>query len=78
MNAKVLKITEYNKIIDQLTELATSAPGKALCKALVPMDNLADIRYAQEETDAALQMLFRKGDISFGSNRDFGYTFGSL
>ena len=78
MNEKVLKTTEYNKIIEQLTDLATSAPGKALCKALVPMDNLADIRCAQEETDAALQMLFRKGDISFGSNRDFGYTFGSL
>ncbi len=78
MNEKVLRTTEYNKIIDQLTELATSEPGKKLCRELVPMNSLADIRYAQEETSAALQMLFRKGDVSFGSNRDFGYTFGSL
>ena len=36
------------------------------------------IRLAQEETDAALQLLIRKGNVNFGSNRDFGYTFGAL
>ena len=78
MNEKVLRIVEYNKIIDQLTENANSAPAKALCRDLRPMDNLPDIRLAQEETDAALQLLIRKGNINFGSNRDFGYTFGAL
>ena len=78
MNERVLRIVEYNKIIDQLTENANSAPGKALCKELRPMDNLPDIRLAQEETDAALQLLIRKGNVNFGSNRDFGYTFGAL
>ena len=78
MNERVLRIVEYNKIIEQLTENANSAPGKALCKELRPMDNLPDIRLAQEETDAALQLLIRKGNVNFGSNRDFGYTFGAL
>ena len=78
MNDKVLHIVEFDKILDQLTENANSAPAKALCKALRPMDNLADIRLAQEETDAALQLLIRKGNVNFGSNRDFGYMFGAL
>ena len=78
MNEKVFHIVEFNKIIDQLTENANSAPAKTLCRNLKPMDNLPDIRLAQEETDAALQLLFRKGNVNFGSNRDFGYTFGAL
>ena len=78
MNDKVLHIVEFNKIIEKLTENANSAPAKALCRELRPMDNLADIRLAQEETDAALQLLIRKGNVNFGSNRDFGYTFGAL
>ena len=78
MNERVLRIVEFNKIIEQLTENANSAPAKALCRDLKPMDNLPDIRLAQEETDAALQLLIRKGNVNFGSNRDFGYTFGAL
>ena len=78
MNDKVLHIVEFNKIIDKLAENANSAPAKALCRDLRPMDNLPDIRLAQEETDAALQLLIRKGSVNFGSNRDFGYTFGAL
>ena len=64
MNEKVLHIVEFNKIIDQLTENANSEPART--------------RLAQEETDAALQLLIRKGNVNFGSNRDFGYTFGAL
>lgn len=78
MNEKVLRVVEYNKIIEHLTELATSAPGKALCRDLLPMNNLADIRLAQNETYAALQLLLRKGNVNFGSNRDFSYTFSAL
>ena len=49
MNERVLRIVEFNKIIEQLTENANSAPAKALCRDLKPMDNLPDIRLAQEE-----------------------------
>ena len=78
MNEKVLHIVEFNKIIARLAEQANSEPAKALCRNLKPIDNLPDIRLAQEETDAALQLLLRKGNVNFGSNRDFGYTFGAL
>ena len=78
MNEKVLKTLEYNKIIDRLTEHATSDPGRRLCRELVPMDRLSDIESAQQETADALTRLFQKGSISFGSTRELGMSLRSL
>ncbi len=78
MNEKVLRVVEYDKIIDRLTQLAGSEPGRKLCRELLPMRRLSEIEHAQIETEAALSMLLRKGSISFGGNRDFSYMFGSL
>ncbi len=78
MNEKVLRIVEYQKIIQQLTDHATSAPGKALCKELMPLSSLPEIERMQQQTEDALGFLFRKGSISFGSNRDFGSAFKAL
>ena len=78
MNDKVLRITEYNRIIEQLTAHATSDPGRALCSALMPMTKLTDISRAQDETEDALGYIFRSGSISFGGNRDFTSAFRAL
>ena len=78
MNAKVLKTLEYNKIIDRLTERATSDPGRRLCRELEPMTELEEIQAAQRETADALTRLFKKGSISFGSNRELGLSLRSL
>ena len=78
MNEKVLHITEFDKIIEQLVSHADSAPGKAKCRTLLPMDSLFAINRAQEETEEALSYIFRQGSVSFGSVRDFSYTFGAL
>ena len=78
MNEKVLHIVEYDKMIARLEDHADSQPGKKLCRDLLPMDNLFDIEHAQAQTESALSHLFRKGSISFGNNRDFGYMFGAL
>ena len=40
MNNKALQILEYNKIIDRLTDKATSEPGRKLCRDLLPMTAL--------------------------------------
>ncbi len=40
MNTKVLKTLEYHKIIDTLTELAGSMPGKELCRNLLPSTDI--------------------------------------
>lgn len=70
MDQKVLQTLEYNKIIDMLTQKASSGPGRDLCKDLFPMTQLEEIKQAQQETSDALSRLFRKGHTSFGSNKD--------
>ncbi len=78
MNEKVLKTLEYTKIISRLTDHATSDPGRKLCRELVPMTGLKEIREAQRATGDALTRLFQKGSISFGSNRELGRSLKSL
>ena len=78
MNTKVLRILEYHKIIDKLIDKATSAPGRKLCKELVPMTELSEITHAQSETADALSRLFKKGSTSFGGNTELGPSIKSL
>ena len=78
MNSKVLSTLEYNTIIKRLEDKANSAPGKELCRNLLPMTNLSDIEEAQRNTADALDRLFRKGSISFGSNSDLRFALRSL
>lgn len=78
MNSKVLRVLEYHKIISQLTEKASSEPGRRLAQALVPMTDLEEIRTAQIQTADALGRLFSKGSTSFGNNKDLGMSIKSL
>lgn len=78
MNSKVLRVLEYHKIIDQLTEKATSQPGKKLTAALLPMTDPTEIEMAQTQTADALSRLFSKGSTSFGGNKDLGMSIKSL
>ena len=64
MNEKVLSTLEYTNIISMLVEHADSAPGKELCKNLLPMTSLSDIEEAQTQTQDALSRLFSKGSFS--------------
>ncbi len=70
MNAKVLKTLEYDKIIAQLTEYAASAPGKLLCRNLLPMTDYSQILAAQTETTDAAARVRMKGSLSFSGVRD--------
>ena len=78
MNKKALKTLEYDKIIDLLAARASSPMGEALCRALVPQEELDTIRRMQQETGAALNRLFKKGSISFGNARDLRSALGRL
>lgn len=70
MNQKAHKALEYNKIIDQLTEKASSPMGKELCRRLSPSTDIEEIKRLQTQTKDALTRLFQKGSISFGSVKD--------
>lgn len=78
MNKKVLRVLEYNKIIEELTQKATSEQGKKLASSMVPMTNPEEITTAQQETADALTRLFQKGSTSFGGNKDLGFAIKSL
>ena len=43
MNEKALHTLEYDKIVTLLEERATSAPGKALCRAITPLTDITRI-----------------------------------
>ncbi len=70
MNEKALRILEYNKIIEKLTECASSPMGKDLCKKLMPSTDLGEICRTQMETSDALTRIYAKGSISFSGLKD--------
>ncbi len=70
MNEKALRVLEYHKIIEKLTEYAGSEMGKTLCKNLMPSSNLGEICQAQTETSDALARIYAKGSISFSGLKD--------
>ena len=78
MNEKVLQTLEYTKVLETLTEKATSDPGREMCRKLVPMTDLNQIELAQTQTADALSMLFQKGSTSFGGNKNIGMALRSL
>lgn len=78
MNEKALRILEYHKIINLLVDKATSAPGKELCKKLLPMTNLTDIEEAQQQTADAFNRLVKGGRIHFSGNKDIAFSLKSL
>ena len=64
MNKKAYKALEYYKIIDLLTDKASSPMGKDLCRKLTPSTDIDEIRSMQLQTHDALARLFKKGGIS--------------
>mgnify|MGYP003287757949 CR=1 FL=1 len=72
MNKKTLTKLEYNKIIELLTEQASSFSGKERCRMLKPMISLSNIQSAQEETAAAFTRIVKKGRPSFSGCNPVG------
>jgi DNA mismatch repair protein MutS2 len=78
MNEKALHVLEYDKIIEKLSEHASSEPGRKLCRELKPSADIKEIRKNQEKTGDAIARIFKKGSVSFGDNREFGGTLKAL
>lgn len=70
MNEKILHTLEYDKIINQLTELAVSPTGKEYCRNLKPQSDREWIMHTQRETSDALTHILTKGEISFRGVKD--------
>ena len=72
MNQKALKVLEYDKIIELLTEKASCDLGRLQCQQLLPMHDLEEVRLAQRQTADALRRVYAKGSISFSGTRSVG------
>lgn len=70
MNKKALQTLEFYKIVNQLTEYATSELGKALCHGLEPSCEMEEIVQNQMETSDAVTRVRQKGSISFSGVKD--------
>lgn len=78
MNNKALSILEYNKIIDKLSEFATSEPGRKICHALTPITDIDIIRENLLNTTDASSRIFAGGTISFSGLTDIRPSLKSL
>ena len=70
MNEKSLKILEYNKIIDMLSDKAHSSSGKAMCQSLKPSNDFSEVTSNLQNTDDAVKRLLKNGSVSFAGNKD--------
>ena len=72
MNKKVLHTLEFDKILDRLSELASSPKAKERVHSLVPMTDIEEINKAQKETADALARVYQSGHISFSGLTEIG------
>ena len=70
MNPKTYKTLEYTKIIEKLTDLASSPLGREMCERLEPSIEIDEIKHLQKQTSDALSRLWKKGAVSFSGTRD--------
>ena len=57
MTDRTLRVLEFTRIREMLSEGALTEGGRERCRALVPMDSLFDIGEAQQETEEATVIL---------------------
>lgn len=70
MNQRIIRVLEFNKIIDQLIGQAETSLGKDLARKLQPKVELSDVNHLQNETDEVVQILRLNKVIPFGGIRD--------
>lgn len=67
MNKKNLRTLEYNKIIEMLSEHASTEPGKKRVLSLMPESSAFEIDRMQQNTEDAVNRILREGSISFNA-----------
>lgn len=72
MNRKCLQTLEYPKIIEKLTQFASSSLAKERCRLLLPGHDLYEIQLLQRQTKDGLSRLFKNAAPSFAGVSDIG------
>ncbi|UOQ86236.1 endonuclease MutS2 [Gracilibacillus salinarum] len=66
MNKRILRILEFHKLLEQLSELAASSLGKEKVRKLHPATELDQVVRWQDETDEAYHVIRLKGHVPLG------------
>lgn len=67
---KSLQKLELDRVLEQLATCAGSQQGKAACRNLRPVSDLADVQTMLDETTAASDLCTRKGNPGFSDVKD--------
>lgn len=70
MNIHSIKILEFDKITNILSEYANTYIGKEKCLNLEPLNNIDDITVLQAQTNEAIRVIQKKGSISISQIDD--------
>lgn len=70
MNSKIFDILEFPKIQEMLEKHATSQPGMAICRSLMPETDPDTIQRLQDETSAARERIKHNHELSFAKVTD--------
>jgi DNA mismatch repair protein MutS2 len=70
MDAHALRVLDFFAIIEQLVEQTRTIYGRELAEKLTPLNDLDEIRKAQEETSEGVEWLGRYGEIPWGPDVD--------
>jgi len=70
MNEKTLRVLEYGKIIQLLSDRTESSLGREIAEKLVPSTELKEVKYLQSETDEGVSILIKRGSVPLGGIHD--------
>jgi DNA mismatch repair protein MutS2 len=70
MNEKALRVLEYSRVIESLTDLAGSESARAVIATLQPSDDPTLIQEGLDETSEAVTLIVHKGPLPMGNLYD--------
>jgi DNA mismatch repair protein MutS2 len=70
MNERILRVLEFNKVIQQLTAHAATTLGKNLTQQLSPSSDYGKVTQLQQETDEAVQVIRLNQMVPLGGITD--------
>lgn len=70
MNKKALKVLEYNRIIEMLSDFSGSVMAKERIKKFTPKSDMPFIKDLLDETSEALEVIVKKGSLPIGEIYD--------
>lgn len=66
MDERILRVLEFNKIIEQLKGNAATSIGKDIAAHLMPTTDIKEVNRMQEETDEAVQIIRLNEELPLG------------